>query len=1021
MMKFSPCFLPIILFLIILCGACGENVDSFTDPDRITIVTGIEIDPVEASGTSALVVPEYKTIELNIVQIYNSGIREPMSVEEINRHINWHIDSHDEISVETVEETGAVKLLGVGIAELTAVFPPSSKNAYQQLISNPVSITSVEAEMTGLRVEPASAAIVGCQFSNPSWTELAEGCLMQFKAVASYDNGQESDVTNAVAWTSEDPGKADFLNQIDFSAIEHKDWYTTRRDYIDQNQLGSKKGLAIGHSIGGFRVSADIWQQTHYSDTSQTVTVTTPELYALETHIAMPEGQVCRDHCTLFQNTSIQIEANGTYTNSIQANVIRQASISSSISDHPAIRIVQLENQICTGEVEIDYDAPDTITFIITAHGIKSEIQAAIEQEEIGEITQLSPPGVLEGPLSRPSNTGIYFLLDATYSNQGFTILDTDSRRETLNRSIFHDWHFTDNSPIVLTNGPHWVSGHGYSVSTSSEDSGTATLNARSDTRTLNWQITIDNHSTKPTSLSINPGYAGDDGDEIDILAGQPLQFSALVTFDNQTSKPVENVSWSTDPTLCQLDMMESNEVACVSTAGLLTTYNPLQLTATTVEFGPDNNIASSLTVNITNTELKGITILPGDKSIYGKDSIQLTAMGEFDNGTTQVLPENCVSWRATGDVPIGITGIYTAADVSGDQSITVTAEAIDDCGGLNPPGRTIPDWISGSTQLTVYPLPGMTLSANPASVNEDAVTQIQVDFSVSAPINRTIIVPFKMSGTADATDDYSFNAAVIEIPPSTPTVTRHLSIVDDELDEALESIEITLLAEGLINGRLAEDFGVSIDINDNDDSPELLLSSVPEVSATEGEVLRFNFVLSEISGRDIPLDFSISGQLTPDDYSFPDDPGDAFIIPAGADSVLLDLNLTDGGQKEYDESLTMDVTADGVSNPQTSTSVTIEDNDWLDISSGLYQDNHECQVNQSCIVSLESYINADREEIPYQLYLYNQPDWVELSPDPWQLLFDAPGSPVEVDDLLLCAEIDNESDCERFSLNIIP
>lgn len=1024
----------LVALFLVLIGSCGESVESYTAPDQTEVITEIVLELSEDETVTYFSIPDSKSFDLTISQVFNNGTEVTMTDEDVSAKISWELQTEDEISLVVDAETGEISLEGTGSGDLIAKYLPDTLSANKELQSNPLAITVVEPSITGISVSPAESYNIGCEFSSSPPSQLVEGCFMQFQATATYDNGDQADITDSVVWVSSDITKADVVGNVEIDNFAAKDWYSARTAYINENNLESRSGLFLGYGVGGFTVSASYPEKDVSSDISDTVSVITPGLYSLEAHISLPGGDVCADNCILYQNTSINLEANGTYTNGVVSEMIRQSVITSSAGANPDIEIMQLQNLVYTGVVKIHYDAPSNVKFTIAAEGKSKSINTTVLGEEIISVSQESPSEGFGQEVSRKSNTPIYFLFEAEYNNKDYPILDYSWRKENLHTVVFHNWEIADGGATVVDEGPYWIEDLGIYIKTSDAESGTTTLSAEFQKspedmiQTYDWDISISNESSIPTSLSINPSYEGSNGYEYEITAGVPTTFSVYATFDNLTSKPLESGSqivWSS-PDTCNIEIVNPQPVKCIDSSGVVDTYEEeIRIIAETINFTTD--ISTDILLITSPTNLKSVSIEPVNPTIYGKDSIQLTAVGHFENGRSHVLPHSCINWSInTGNEFGSITeeGLLTVVDVASLSSIEVAAESDPGCVIT---GRTITDK-TGTSTLEINPLPSISISIDDDEVSESNSRTLTFAANPSLPyFDREIVIPFQVGGSATPLIDHSIKSGSAKIisPDIDTTMTLNLNATWDLLDENEETVFIQLLSEGLINGRLSENLNeteveVTIYDHDSDIPPSIAILSPAGVSVNEGDTIEFEIELNGSSGRDIYVEFDVTGDVIQEDYTVKDTTSDSFVIPAGVDIYTLEIHLNIDGKRESDEQLQFDVSADHVSNSPQSASVTVQDIDTILIVGQV--GTPECKINDSCSVDLPNpLVNADNSVIPYTLGLENNPSWLSIDSNEMKLYIESANAVGEYDDIYLCVQYSGEKNCTRFSVNIIP
>jgi uncharacterized protein YjdB len=219
----------------------------------------------------------------------------------------------------------------------------------------------------------------------------------------------------------------------------------------------------------------------------------------------------------------------------------------------------------------------------------------------------------------------------------------------------------------------------------------TATLNGVSGATT----VTVSAATVTSITISVPAGS---------IARGTTLQLTATCNFsDGTTQDCTDEVSWASS----------NSGVATVSdtspTNGLLTGVG----TGNSAITGSFGGMQGSATVTVTDANLISITVLP-DPSIAKGTTVQLTATGNFSDGTTQDLTTQ-VSWTS------GDNTIAQVSNVAGSQGL-VTGLAV-----ANTPITATLNGVSGSTTVTVTAatVASITITVPVASIAKGTTAQL--------------------------------------------------------------------------------------------------------------------------------------------------------------------------------------------------------------------------------------------------------------------------------------------------------
>jgi hypothetical protein len=215
---------------------------------------------------------------------------------------------------------------------------------------------------------------------------------------------------------------------------------------------------------------------------------------------------------------------------------------------------------------------------------------------------------------------------------------------------------FSDGSETDVTNFAVWSSMQTNIASVS--DVGLASSRAVGSTsivatyQTVNASSTLTVNPAALVSITVAP-------QSISLTPNHSVQLSATGTFSDGTTLDVTaKVSWSTS----------ASGIVTISRGGLLTA----QALGTTTVSATANAVSAADSVTVVLPTLRSISVTSGEKSIPLGDSLQLSAMGLYNDGSTQNLTGSA-QWASSNPaiLIIGSSGIVTAKATG---SVTVTA-----------------------------------------------------------------------------------------------------------------------------------------------------------------------------------------------------------------------------------------------------------------------------------------------------------------------------------------------------------
>ncbi|APZ90449.1 sodium/calcium exchanger 1 [Fuerstiella marisgermanici] len=218
-----------------------------------------------------------------------------------------------------------------------------------------------------------------------------------------------------------------------------------------------------------------------------------------------------------------------------------------------------------------------------------------------------------------------------------------------------------------------------------------------------------------------------------------------------------------------------------------------------------------------------------------------------------------------------------------------------------------------------------VTLQVAPAAISEAGTLTSTVTASLSAPSGKEVRVTLGMSGNAVRNTDYTIDSTTIVIPAGSTTGTATITPIDDLLDEFDETVVVDITA--VVNGTEDGQQQVEVAILDNEAVPRIDLAASDAFIPETGGTATFTATLSEISGRDVTVTLSPTGNATLGvDYS---DPGTQIVIQAGQLAGSVTMNALPDALNEFDETVTLTIdSADFASIGTASQLVTIVDDD---------------------------------------------------------------------------------------------
>ncbi|WP_016761883.1 Ig-like domain-containing protein [Leptospira kirschneri] len=160
--------------------------------------------------TSIEITPTINSIPHGLTKQFKAtGIFSDKSTQNLTRLVTWI--SSDPSKIEIENNSGIATAAALGSSNITAV--------YQSFQSSPTPITVTDLKLKSITINPSSSSI-------------AKGLTQQFKAIGTFIDGSEQEITNLATW------------------------YSSKSDIVPINNSAGKKGLATALSIGSSDISA---------------------------------------------------------------------------------------------------------------------------------------------------------------------------------------------------------------------------------------------------------------------------------------------------------------------------------------------------------------------------------------------------------------------------------------------------------------------------------------------------------------------------------------------------------------------------------------------------------------------------------------------------------------------------------------------------------------------------------------------------------------------------------------------
>ena len=390
-----------------------------------------------------------------------------------------------------------------------------------------------------------------------------------------------------------------------------------------------------------------------------------------------------------------------------------------------------------------------------------------------------------------------------------------------------------------------------------------------------------------------------------------------------------------------------SGDFTLSSTQTLTIAANATTSTGTVTITASDNSMDApnkSVTVSGTATGEVGnpsdVTLTIEDDDDPPTLSIDSPSMTEGDSGTATLTFTMTLSAASGQQVTVGYADAGTGTATSGTDYTAITAGTLTFAAGTT--SQTIAVTVAGDTLDEADETIALTLS-NPANAtlatatatgtvtDDDAMPTLAINspseaegtgatggtltftVTLSAASGRQVTVDYVDAGTGTATSGTDYTAitgGTLTFAAGTTTQTIDVTVAGDTLDEADETIALTL--SNPANATLATATATGT-VTDDDAMPTLAINSPSEAEGTgaTGGTLTFTVTLSAASGRQVTVDYVDAGTGTATsgtDYTAIT--GGTLTFAAGTTTQTIDVTVTGDATDEADETVVVTLSA---------------------------------------------------------------------------------------------------------------
>lgn len=271
---------------------------------------------------------------------------------------------------------------------------------------------------------------------------------------------------------------------------------------------------------------------------------------------------------------------------------------------------------------------------------------------------------------------------------------------------------------------------------------------------------------------------------------------------------------------------------------------------------------------------------------------VPFTVTGSASYGVNHQLASGVVIFPAKAkEAKIKVPLLYNPA-YEGDKTLIVTLG--------EPQGAVVSGFQTHTlTILDVDKSPDATFEKTADVVSEGAGS-VPITIKLEYASNKTVVIPFTVSGTATSGVDFTLSSSSLTIPAGQTSGTVQINVVDDFIIESNETVILTM--DPPTGANLGAITTYTLTIADNDNLPTVNFSSASQtVSEAVGSVT-VGVALSKTYPIDVDVPFTVSGTASnPADHDLAPS---TLTVPAGATTANITFNVVNDSLDEDNETV---------------------------------------------------------------------------------------------------------------------
>jgi hypothetical protein len=232
-------------------------------------------------------------------------------------------------------------------------------------------------------------------------------------------------------------------------------------------------------------------------------------------------------------------------------------------------------------------------------------------------------------------------------------------------------------------------------------------------------------------------------------------------------------------------------------------------------------------------------------------------------------------------------------------------------------------------TICSAVPRPSVQWASAGVPVAESAGT-VSIPWTLSAASGSTVTVPYTVTGTATGGGvDHTLANGTLTIPPWHATGNLAVSLVNDTLDEADETVVVTFGSPS--NATLGTPSAYTLTVADDDPLPAVQWAAAGASVAESAGTVNLPWTLSAASGRSVTVPYTVTGTATGGGVDYILANG-TLTIAAGQTDGNLAVSLVNDTLDEADETIVVTFGTPGNATLGTpgAYALTVTDNDYI-------------------------------------------------------------------------------------------